>query len=59
MTINPIKVIKQIIDDIRYAFNDPDSKLNNCSELEQQLRDLEKQLQDNADVSETNSECEQ
>ncbi len=58
MIINPIKVIHQIIDDIRYTLNDPNSKFNNCSELEQQLRELEKQLQDSADILEASKDGE-
>lgn len=58
MIINPIKVIHQIIDDIRYSLNDPNSKFNNCSELEQQLRELEKQLQDSADILEAGKDGE-
>lgn len=54
MNLNPIKAIKRIIDDIRWAINDPDSNLNNCSELEQTLREIEKQLQEDANSPNTN-----
>ncbi len=40
--------MRQIIENIRQAWNDPDRKLNNCSPLEQELRELEKYLQDNS-----------
>ncbi len=56
MNLNPIKPIKRIIDDIRWAINDPDSNFNNCSELEQTLRKIEKQLQEDANSHNTNKE---
>lgn len=58
MTINPIEVIRQIIDNIRYALNDPNSKFNNCSELDQQLREIEKQLQNSNDEAEVSRKYE-
>ena len=58
MNLNPIKAIKRIIDDIRWAINDPDSNFNNCSELDQTLREIEKQLQDSADILEASKDGE-
>lgn len=59
MNLNPIKAIKRIIDDIRWAINDPASNFNNCSELEQTLREIEKQLEEDANSPNTNKESEE
>lgn len=56
-TCNPVKAIREIIDNIRHALNDPESKVNNCTEWERELNAMMREQQkDKSDRQQPNKD---